>query len=124
MNKDKQIEEMAKDLQETHDYEGCEAWHCGGCEYEKYGKGYFCSSIKQAEKMIAKGYRKASEVAEEVIRKMEQIVEVKIIGIEEDFFYGTSSLGDATRKKCYVEILNELAELKKKYTEEITEGGE
>lgn len=50
------IEKMAKDLQETHDYDGCEAWHCGGCEYEKYGKNYFCSSIKQAEKMTAKGY--------------------------------------------------------------------
>ena len=59
--KEKQIAEMAKDLQETHDYEGCEAWHCGGCQYEKYGKGYFCSSIKQAEKMTAKGYRKQSE---------------------------------------------------------------
>jgi hypothetical protein len=53
-----QIEELAKDLQETHDYEGCEAWHCGDCQYEKYGKGYFCSSIKQAEKMTAKSYRK------------------------------------------------------------------
>lgn len=61
LNKEKQIEEMAKDLQETHDYEGCEAWHCGGCEYEKHGKNYFCSSIKQAEKMTAKGYRKQSE---------------------------------------------------------------
>lgn len=55
---EKQIEEMAKDLQETHDYDGCEAWHCGGCEYEKYGKNYFCSSIKQAEKMTAKGYHR------------------------------------------------------------------
>ena len=61
MSKEKQIEEMAKDLQETHDYDGCEAWHCGGCEYEKYGKNYMCSSIKQAEKMTAKGYRKQSE---------------------------------------------------------------
>ena len=61
MSKEKQIEEMAKDLQETHDYEGCEAWHCGDCEYEKYGKNYFCSSIKQAEKMTTKGYRKQSE---------------------------------------------------------------
>ena len=53
-----QIEEMAKDLQETHDYEGCEAWHCSGCQYEEYGENYFCSSIKQAEKMTAKGYSK------------------------------------------------------------------
>lgn len=58
MERDKQIEEMAKDLEATHDYEGCEAWHCGGCEYEKYGKNHFCSSIKQAEHLTAKGYRK------------------------------------------------------------------
>lgn len=72
MNRDKQIEEMAKDLQETHDYDGCEAWHCGGCEYEKYGKNKFCSSIKQAEKMTAKGYRKASELFEEIVAIIEQ----------------------------------------------------
>lgn len=57
----KQIEEMAKDLQETDDYEGCEAWHCGGCQYDKYSKNYFCSCIKQAEKMTAKGYHKQRE---------------------------------------------------------------
>ena len=62
MKDEKQIiEEMAKDLQETHDYEGCEAWHCGGCKYDKYSENYFCSSIKQAEKMTAKGYRKQIE---------------------------------------------------------------
>lgn len=58
MSEEKQIEEMAKDLQETYDYEGCEAWHCGGCWYEKYGENNFCSNIMQAEKMTAKGYRK------------------------------------------------------------------
>ena len=54
-----QIEEMAKDLRETApDY--CESWHCKGCQYEEYGEGYVCDSIQQAEKMIAKGYRKQS----------------------------------------------------------------
>ena len=56
-----QIEEMAKDLQETHDYFGCEAWHCGGCQYEKYGENHMCSNIKQAEELTAKGYRKQVE---------------------------------------------------------------
>lgn len=72
---DNQIKEMAKDLQETHDYDGCEAWHCGGCEYEKYGKNYFCSSIKQAEKMTAKGYRKSSNVAREIFEDIKNIWE-------------------------------------------------
>lgn len=71
--RDKQIEEMAKDLQETHDYEGCEAWHCGGCQYEKYGKNYFCSSIKQAEKMTTKGYRKSTDVAREIFEEIRKI---------------------------------------------------
>lgn len=61
MNKIEHIEEMATDLDATHDYEGCEAWHCRGCEYEKYGKYHFCSSIKQAEKMTARGYLKQKE---------------------------------------------------------------
>lgn len=63
MDEKKKIEEMAKDLQETHDYAGCEAWHCGGCHY---GGNYLCSSIKQSEKMFAKGYRKQIEVAREM----------------------------------------------------------
>ena len=97
MNKEKQIEEMAKDLQETHDYEGCEAWHCGGCEYEKYGKNYFCSSIKQAEKMTTKGYRKASEVVDEFIKAM----------IDE---FGVNQWD-----RMNIDV-RDLAELKKKYT--------
>ena len=75
MSREKQIEEMAKDLQETHDYEGCEAWHCGGCEYEKYGKNYLCSSIKQAEKMTDKGYRKQSEGEWEIKSEIYQMLD-------------------------------------------------
>ena len=58
---EKQIEEMARDLQDTHNYEGCEAWHCRGCSYEQYGKEYFCQDVQQAEKLIAKGYRKVEQ---------------------------------------------------------------
>ena len=101
MSKEKQIEEMAKDLQETHDYEGCEAWHCGGCEYEKYGKGYFCSSIKQAEKMTAKGYRKSTDVAREIFEEIEPW------------------LDDYRNNYCTgLQFITFLAELRKKYESE------
>ena len=106
MNKEKQIEEMAQ-------------VRCGQQDCKKCNpRNNFCQHKAEVEKYYLAGYRKASEVAEEVIRKMEQIVEVKIIGIEEDFFHGTASHWDATRKNCYEEILDELAELKKKYTQE------
>lgn len=61
MSREKLIEEMAKDLEETYNYEGCDAWHCGGCKYEKYKGNHLCESIMQAEKMTNKGYRKQSE---------------------------------------------------------------
>lgn len=71
-----------------------------------------------ANVILADGYRKASDVTLEVIKKVEQILTVKIIGIEEDFFHGTAAHWDGTRKACYEEMLVELAELKKKYTQE------
>lgn len=58
MSKENLIKEMAKDLHATCDYEGCEAWHCGGCQYEKYSKHHMCSNVKQAEKLIDAGYHK------------------------------------------------------------------
>ena len=78
--KEKQIEEMAKDLE-----------------------NHTCMSQFQAEiasKMLyAKGYRKASEVAEEIIDR-----------IDEWFMYCEKYSGNIIKSK--------LAELKKKYTED------
>lgn len=69
----KQTEEMAKDLRDTYNHEGCEAWHCSGCGYEQYGKEWFCQDIQQAEKLTAKGYHKASNVAKEIFEEIETI---------------------------------------------------
>ena len=101
MNRDKQIEEMAKDIFE----------HCSA--------GLFEDEAKEIAHFVieGQGYRKASEVAEEVIKELERMIEVKIIGFEEDFFHGTAAHWDGIRKNCYEEMLVELAELKKKYTE-------
>ncbi len=89
------IEEMAKDLQETHDYEGCEAWHCGGCQYEKYCKNYFCSSVKQAEKMTAKGYRKQSEwisVEDDKPKNSEERVQVFLLDNDFTKYIGVNKI--------------------------------
>ena len=71
-----------------------------------------------ADELDNAGYRIASDVALGVIKKMEQILTVKIIGFEEDFFHGTAAHWDGTRKECYEKMLVELAELKKKYESE------
>lgn len=57
-NKNKEIETLAKDLRDNYGYEKCQTWGCSSCDYEKYGKGYFCKNIMQAEKLYALGYRK------------------------------------------------------------------
>ena len=111
MSRDKQteIEEMAKDM--------CEYYYEGTCYQDKKPCDCRCECFTDAQYLYAKGYRKASDVALEVIKEIEHILTVKIIGIEEDFFHGTAAHWDGTRKSCYEEMLVELAELKKKYTE-------
>ena len=58
-----------------------------------------------------------SEVALKIIREVERILEAKIINIEEDLFHGIALLGEVAQKNGFEEVLVELAELKKKYTE-------
>ena len=109
MNRDKQIEEMAKDL--------C---HTGTCEIKKIGItcNHQCKAHIYATRAIDKGYHKASEVAREIFEEIEK----SIANLE----YNANTL----RKTVTVEelkaqcnwILHEvipktLAELKKKYTE-------
>ena len=79
MNKDKQIDEMAKDLY------GMSIDTMIDCEYV-------------AEELIAKGYRKASDVAEEIFAEID-----KLLAVDRN---GEANLD-----------VRALAELKKKYTE-------
>lgn len=60
-NNRKEIEELAKDLRENYSYEKCPEWGCSRCQYEKYGIGYFCKNMYQAEKLYSLGYRKLSK---------------------------------------------------------------
>lgn len=109
INKENQIDEMAKLI---CTYPQCIHYSIiGECAYAD------CQIGDIAEGLYKNGYRKASDVALKVIKEVEQILTVKIIGIEEDLFHGTAAHWDGTRRNCYEELLVELAELKKKYTE-------
>ena len=59
MSRDKQIEEMAKEICSEYD---C-VIPCQSCGYYGYAN---CSDVKSAEKLYIAGYRKASDVAREI----------------------------------------------------------
>lgn len=96
MNSDKQIDEMAKDLCHT---ETCEAKKIGTPCYQR------CKAYIYAERAVDKGYRKASEVASEVIEEFKNIAKDYLL--ERDLYL-------VTFKNA---LNNAEAELKKKYTE-------
>ena len=70
---------------------------------EEYGRKYLITPQNTAEKLTVKGYRKASEVAREIFEEIEKIVNKQ---------YNRSLFGIVT------DITPEIAELKKKYTED------
>ena len=79
-----------------------------------------CEISTEHDELIDEFENAKTEVALKVIKEAERILNVKIIGIEEDFFHGTAAHWDAARRECYEEVLIELAELKKKYTQNCT----
>lgn len=96
---EKQIEEIYADIVEIFD--------------EEYGKRNLITPQNTAEKMTAKGYRKASEVAEEIVGT----AIVTIGKIITEHIEGDNSLIEAE-----VDIVHALAELKKKYESEKDNG--
>ena len=93
MDKEKQIEEMAKDI--------CKLADCAllECMPDKH-----CTSYKYAQRAVDKGYRKSSDVAREIFEEIEASAKVK-------YWRGGGLV--------VFEVNGEdFAELKKKYTEE------
>ena len=66
MTTEKQIEEMAKGIN-LADHEHCDG-RCIGCEYKAMvTEGFICVDVAIATGLFAKDYRKASEVAREIL---------------------------------------------------------
>lgn len=70
---------------------------------EEYGKRNLITPQNTAEKMTAKGYRKSTDVAEEIFAEIEELFHILV--------------GNETGKEFYSIVASEYAELKKKYTE-------
>lgn len=88
MTKEKQIEEMYDDIVEIFD--------------EEYNKRNLITPQNTAEKMNAKGYRKASEVVREIFKEVEK--------------FNRKPLPEC--RSVYIITEREFTELKKKYTED------
>lgn len=91
LNKDKQIEEMAKDIEQAR------IKATDTTNSMNYGFG-----VWYAKELYEKGYRKASEVAEEIFAEIDNLM-----------------LDGAIGGKYPIKVINpdKYAELKKKYTE-------
>ena len=81
------------------------------------GTGLQSSAIYALRDITAADVVPKSEIASKIIREVEQILEVKILNIEEDLFHGIALRGEVAQKNGFEDVLVELAELKKKYTE-------
>ena len=88
---------------------------------EEYGKRNLITPHNTADKLTAKGYRKASDVAEEIFAELDTFIVTKVID------HGTLKydIGDKYKalKQKYSVALPTIAELKKKYTESEKENG-
>ena len=94
MNRDKQIEEMARDIDIVQDY---------GLATESPPEQWLVFDNKTlAQYLYEKGYRKASDVAREIFEEIERMLTYFPL-------FGTI--------ESYIVDVRSLAELKKKYTE-------
>ena len=112
MNKEKQIEEMAKDL---------------GIAFQLAGTTRFG---EVAECLVSAGYRKASEVAREIFEEIEQVRKEIVDRMQEfinewkqysestvDYFGGKYDAMETASRIVKSILTDKTAELKKKYTE-------
>jgi hypothetical protein len=102
---EKQIDEMSKAI--------C---HAPTCEIRKNGGTCYkyCKAYIYAFRAINAGYRKASEIAEEIFAEIEHTARAAIILLK---FEKDEKLRN-TKTECYTDLIGYIAELKKKYTEE------
>lgn len=107
----KQIEEMAKEICSEYD---C-VIPCQSCAYYAYAN---CRDVKSAEKLYTAGYRKASEVALEVINTALSKIQIMISCIKSQEENGNITEFNGGAKTSLEIVCKDFAELKRKYTEE------
>lgn len=98
--REKQIEEMAKDI--------CEYARGEICILDDKRCDMQCTSAGIAEKLVVKGYRKATDVAREIIKLARSGAEKYINDV---------TLNEGIRNMLSIMLDDFIAELKKKYTE-------
>jgi hypothetical protein len=106
MNKEKQIEEMVKDACKLNI--ACEDCNAHGV----------CKAQKYAERFYNAGYRKASDVAEELINTALSKIQIMISAIKAQEESGNVTEFNSGAKTALEIVFKDIAELKKKYTEE------
>lgn len=114
MSRDKQIEEMAEIIGK-HDCYDCDNCKCVLIK----SKGIDCIDYALAEHLTAKGYRKASDVAEEIFAEIEEKIDFNLSMISK---IAAAKGGRANGKTIlwakhdvYTEMKEDIADLKKKY---------
>lgn len=110
MSREKQIEEIVKDFCPLYQEYGS----CKRCnkDLDIDEEPYYYGCV--ANLIIDYGYRKSTEVAEEIFGEIEHTARAAIILLK---FEKEEKLRN-TKTECYEDLLGYIAELKKKYTED------
>ena len=107
-NRDKQIEEMAKDLEDVCENKGC-----------NYENGIRDCDKCRAEWLCELGYRKASDVAREIFAEIEKTAKDAMRFCDR---YSVIPMIREAKTSCYKDLLGYITKLKKKYESEGAEG--
>jgi DNA polymerase elongation subunit (family B) len=104
MSRDKQIEEMARDIN-IADHEYCNG-KCVGCEHKPMRiENCACVDIAIAKGLVNAGYRKASDVAREIFEEIEHKLPIRIV-IEGELVYNANIVLEELKKKYLGEDIN------------------
>jgi hypothetical protein len=107
MEKEKQIEEMAKDLCRNSLTEYCASGRCQNPNC--------LVNAKALETLYNAGYRKASDVAEEIFAEIEEGIKSAVSALQ----FETNPIHRKVKHETYSSLMRFVKTIEKKYTEEI-----
>lgn len=107
MSRDKQIDEMVKDLCDID----CKGMKCDSCD------SYGCEYAMQAEALYNAGYRKSSDVARDIINDALSKIQIMISSLKQYEQTNIITEFNGGAKTALEIVFKDLVELKKKYTE-------